>query len=190
MMKNMWDKIQDYTTLSGESMAAWEKIIVRKTYNRNDCFITEGQVPKNIAFVAEGLFSQYHTAENGDVVIKRFFPEDYFVASVSAMLQGVPSLFTIRALEPSTVWEYNFHDFKALSEKHPDIINFYIRYIERHWIIEKEPLEISFRQDTAKSRYADFLRQFPDLEPRLKQHEIAAYLGVTPTQLSRIRGGT
>ncbi len=96
-------------------------------------------------------------------------------------------MFTIKALEPSVVLEYNFNDFKQLTEKYSDIAAMYIRYMELHWIIEKEPLEIAFRSDTAKTRYIQFLKNYPTLEPRLKQHEVAAFLGITPTQLSRIR---
>jgi len=70
--------------------------------------------------------------------------------------------------------------------EHPDIATFYIKYIELHWIIEKEPLEISLRADTAKTRYDEFLRKYPNLGGRLKKHHIASYLGITPTQLSRI----
>lgn len=70
---------------------------------------------------------------------------------------------------------------------YPDMAALYIRYLEIHWVVEKEPLEISLRYDTAKSRYTAFLQQFPALEHRLKQHEVASYLGITPTQLSRIR---
>jgi NADPH-dependent 7-cyano-7-deazaguanine reductase QueF len=35
-------------------------------------------------------------------------------------------------------------------EQYPDIASFYIYYMERHWIIEKKPLEISFRYDSAR----------------------------------------
>lgn len=186
-MKNIWEKIDFYAELSEEGRTAWEKILVKRTFAKNAFLLSEGQTPKTIAFVAEGLFSQYHTSENGDVVIKMFFPENYFAASKSALLKKSPSQFTIKALEPSTVLEYNFDDFKELTRRYADVAAFYIRYMELHWIIEKEPLEISFRYDTAKGRYADFLRDFPGLESRLKQHEIASYLGITPTQLSRIR---
>jgi hypothetical protein len=62
-----------------------------------------------------------------------------------------------------------------------------MHYLEIHWVVEKEPQEISLRYESAKSRYLQFLHQYPTLESRLKQHEIAAYLGVIPTQLSRIR---
>jgi len=57
---------------------------------------------------------------------------------------------------------------------------------EQHWIIEKEPFEISLRYDEAKTRYEEFLVRYPNLAGRLKKHHIAAYLGITPTQLSSI----
>jgi CRP-like cAMP-binding protein len=187
LMEEMWKRINSYSKLSDESRAELEKIMKQRTLQKNEFFVKEGQVPRTVAYVAEGLFSQYFTAENGDIVIKRFFPEKYFVASTSATLSKSPSLFTIKALEPSVIIEYPFQDFKQLTEKYTDIAGFYIRYMELHWIIEKEPLEISFRYDTAKTRYAQFLKSYPGLESRLKQHEVASYLGVTPTQLSRIR---
>ena len=186
-MEAFWQKISNYGRLDDEARQAWEAILKRRTYDRGDFFLQEGQVPRTVAFVEKGLFSQYFTAVNGDTVVKRFFPEGYFVASTSALLTHAPSVFTIRALEPCLVWEYDFAAFKKLTEKFPGIATFYIKYMELHWIIEKEPLEISFRYDTAKIRYMNFLKAYPTLEPRLKQHEIASYLGVTPTQLSRIR---
>lgn len=186
-MQDIWKKIDAYAPLSEESRQAWESILRKKTYRKNEYFVREGQIPRTVAFVVKGLFSQYHTAGNGDVIIKKFFPESYFIASLSALLLQAPSLFTIKALENSTVMEHDFHAFKQLVKDYADIAAVYIRYLELHWIIEKEPQEISLRYDSAKTRYMAFLQSYPALEPRLKQHEIAAYLGITPTQLSRIR---
>lgn len=59
--------------------------------------------------------------------------------------------------------------------------------MERHWIIEKEPGEIAFRHDDAMQRYLDFIRREPEHHKRLKQHHIAAWLGITPESLSRLR---
>ncbi|MGO4293180.1 Crp/Fnr family transcriptional regulator [Chitinophaga sp. RAB17] len=186
-MNNFWEKVIRYHPLSDESRQAWGNIITSRTYKRHETLVTEGQVPRLVAYVVKGLFSQYYTAPNGDVVIKRFFPETFLAASMSAMLTQSPSQFTIRALENTTVFEYHFDEFKKLTMLCPDMAALYIRYLEIHWVVEKEPLEISLRYDTAKSRYTAFLEQFPALERRLKQHEIASYLGITPTQLSRIR---
>jgi CRP-like cAMP-binding protein len=185
--QQFWDKVESYAKLSEPGKTAWAKILRPRSYSKDQYFILEGEVGQTVAFVVKGLFSKFHTTQEGDVIIKRFFFENFFVASTSSTVGKTPSLFSIKALEPCTVLEYNFQEFKRLTETYPDIAAFYIRYMELHWIIEKEPLEISFRHDTAKVKYADFLKTYPALESRLKLHEIAAYLGITPTQLSRIR---
>ncbi len=179
-------KIRTYHDISAEAELAWTKLLQQKTYKKGENFVSEGQKPKKVAFVCKGLFSQYYIADNGDTIIKYFFPEGRFAASVSAMLSNTPGMFTITAIENTTVLEYDFFEFKRLFTQHPGIATFYINYMELHWIIEKEPLEISLRNDTAKTRYDEFLKKYPNLLPRLKKHHIASFLGITPTQLSRI----
>ena len=185
-MNNFFSKINTYTKLSDEGHKAWEAILVAKTYKRGENFVSEGQAPKKVAFVVKGLFSQNYISDKGEVVIKTFFPELRLAASVSAMLSNTPSLFTITALEDTNVLEYDFFAFKKLAEQYMDIATFYINYMELHWIIEKEPLEIALRHDPAGKRYKAFAEKYPGLIKRLKKHHIASYLGITPTQLSRI----
>jgi len=180
-------KIRTYTELSKEAEQAWASLLRPRQYRKDESFIVAGDIPTTYAFVVEGLFSQHYVGPEGDMVIKYFFPESRIAASVSATLLGQPSLFTITAIEDSTVLEYEFAAFKALVQKYSDISAFYIRYLERHWIIEKEPVEIAFRHDDAMQRYRDFIRREPELHKRLKQHHIAAWLGITPESLSRLR---
>ena len=179
-------KVQSYVDLSPSSMTSWRGLLRSQVYKRGEVFVTLGQIPKRVGFVEEGLFSQEHVSESGDATIKYFFPEGRFAASVGAMLTHTPSSFSVVALEDSRLLTYDFAKFKELAERYSDIAAFYIRYMERHWIVEKEPLEISFRHDTALTRYQKFLETYPGLAPRLKKHQIASYLGITPTQLSRL----
>ena len=180
-------RIRTYADLSGKAEKAWALLLRHKHYRKDEHFIRAGDVPATYAFVVEGLFCQHYVGRDGDMIIKYFFPENRIAASVSATLLGKPSLFTITAIEDSTVLEYEFAAFEALVADFPDIAAFYIRYMERHWIIEKEPGEISFRHDDAMKRYRDFINKEPDLHKRLKQHHIAAWLGITPESLSRLR---
>lgn len=178
--------IRKYTVLGEEAEISWAALLTEKRYNKGDNFISNGQVPKKLAFVLTGLFSQYYTTGDGEVITKYFFPEHRIAGSMGAMLTNQPSAFTITALENTTVLEYNFLAFRQLTAQYPDIAAFYIKYMEQHWIIEKEPYEISFRHDTASARYEEFTRRYPQLVKRLKKHHIASFLGITPTQLSRI----
>jgi CRP-like cAMP-binding protein len=181
-----FERVNSYCTLSESSKATWGSLLREETYKKDEYFVEIGEVPARVGFVVEGLFSQNYIAESGDTTIKYFFPEGRFAASVSAMLTATPSAFSIVAIEKTKVLSYNFADFKKLTQQYLDIAAFYVRYLERHWILEKEPLEISFRQDTAAQRYRDFLKAYPGLVKRLKKHQIASYLGITPTQLSRL----
>ncbi|GEP97843.1 Crp/Fnr family transcriptional regulator [Chitinophaga cymbidii] len=184
-----FQKIRTYAHLSPEAEDAWLALLKENTYRRGDNFINIGQTPKKVAFVTKGLFSQYYITEKGDTVIKYFFPEGRIAGSIPATLTKSGSPFTISALEDSTVLEYDFHAFRNLVSEHRDVAEFYIRYMEQHWVIDKEPDEISLRNDSARIRYDAFLQKYPELVNRLKKHHIAAYLGITPTQLSRIFAG-
>lgn len=181
-----FQKIRTYHNISEQAELAWTDLLHLKKYNKNDNFISIGQHPRKVAFVVSGLLSQNYIADDGSVVIKHFFPEQRMAASLSAMLAGKPSVFYITAIEDSSVIEYDFFEFRKLFTSYPDLALFYIAYNDLHWIIEKEPLEITFRTETAAKRYDDFLQKYPRLVKRLKKHHIASYLGVTPTQLSRI----
>ena len=181
-----FEKAGSYARLSKASRASWEGLLRAESYKRGDFFLRFGERPSKVAFIVKGLLAQNYVSRTGDETIKYFFPEGRFAASVGAMLAGRPSAFSLVALEDTRALCYDFHEFRRLVEQHSDIASFYIRYMERHWIVEKEPLEISFRHDTAPARYREFLKSYPELAARLKKHHIASYLGVTPTQLSRI----
>lgn len=181
-------KINMYTELSIEAEKAWRNLLMEKAYQKGANLVSIGQTPKKVAYVVKGLFSQYYINDKGETIIKYFFPEGRIAGSIPAILTQSESLFDITALEETTVLEYDFNEFKKLVSTFGDVAEFYIRYLEQHWVIDKEPYEVSLRNDSAKVRYADFLRKYPDLVKRLRKHHIASYLGITPTQLSRIFG--
>jgi len=180
-------KIRTYNNLSAEAERAWASLLRPRQIDKDEPFIRAGDVPTACAFVVEGLLYQHCVGPDGDLVIKYFFPENRIAASIGATLLGKPSPFTITAMENSHILEYDFAAFKSLVGDFSDIAAFYIGYMERHWIIEKEPIEVAFRRDDAMQRYVDFIRREPDLHRRLKQHHIAAWLGITPESLSRLR---
>ena len=62
----------------------------------------------------------------------------------------------------------------------------YLKLLENQ-LIHKEHKERFMLLYSPEQRYLLFCQQFPDLLPRLTDQHIAAYLGITPISLSRIK---
>ncbi|MBT1709660.1 Crp/Fnr family transcriptional regulator [Fulvivirgaceae bacterium PWU5] len=181
-----FQQVRTYHPITAASEQAWAGLLREKLYRKGELLVTEGQVPRKFAFICRGLAYQSYFPPEGEMIIKYFFSENRFAASVTATMTGNPSKFAITAIEDTLVLEYDFSAFRQLVDTHQDIALFYINYLEKHWVVEKEPLEIAFRSDTAATRYQQFLLSHRHILPRLKKYHIASYLGITPTQLSRI----
>lgn len=179
--------VNTYYSLEKDTMLALEKLLRIKEVPAGTNYLSADEVPVFISYIYKGLFSYYFQYENGDTVIKKFFPEQTFIASTSALIMHEKSRYAIEALEDSIVVEYSFAAFKHLLQKHHDLALFWINYLGKHWVVEKEHIEVEHKYLSAKERYLAFVSASPALAGRLQLQQIAAYLGITPTQLSRIR---
>ena len=64
---------------------------------------------------------------------------------------------------------------------------FQIYYLERNSLISKDAREVDIVQKDANERYDEFLETYEEQYSRLTQYHIDSHLGITATQLSRIR---
>ncbi len=146
-----------------------------------------GDVADRMYFVCKGILVSQYLKSDGSAHIKNFFIQGNFAASTVSCLQSTPSDFSLQCLEEAVILDMNYHEYKQLVLTYDDLKLLYIRHTEQSWIIKNEKRQIAFATQTAGERYHTFLREYPDLEKRVAQHQIASYLGITPTQLSRIR---
>ena len=102
------------------------------------------------------------------------------------MIQNRESYFTIEALENSKILVVDYNDWKKLFSGNLSWHKFLITLLQKGYCM-KEAREREFLLLSAEERYKSFIRNFPGLENRVKQHIIASYLGITPVALSRIR---
>lgn len=179
-----------YYPLEADTVLGLERLLRVKEIPAGTTYLSADEVPLFITYVYEGLFTYYYQFDNGDTVIKKFFAEHSFMASTSALIEHQKSRYAIDALENSIVVEYNFAEFMHLVHKHHDLALFWIKYLGKNWVVAKEHLEIEHKYLTAKQRYQNFVRDSPHLVGRLQLQQIASFLGITPTQLSRIRKTT
>lgn len=183
------DILNSYGPLSDETWQDYKSICQVIEVEKDEEIVSLGDQTDAIYFVVKGIFRAYVLGgEDGErEVVKNFFDEGRFPASITAMLKGEVSNFGIQALEESIVIKINFKKFRKLLEQKDDLKWFYIRYLEIHWLLEREPQELSLLNKDAKTRYLSFLKQYPGIIDRVALYHVASRIGVTPTQLSRIR---
>ena len=180
-------KFNYYSPISEESWQLIENNIEINSIKKGELLLRNGQIAKEIYFVAKGALRAFITDAEGNIYNKNIFLEGDLAGSTASLIQQTPSDFSIEALEDSIVININYKKYRELIFQNDDLKNFYIAYLERNWVIEKEQREISIVMENATERYLDLLAKHPDIAERIALLHIASHLGITPTQLSRIR---
>ncbi len=186
MSKKLISTINHFTKLPPMEAVKLLDFTKPLTIQKGTYFIREGQIPRQFGFVETGLFRYLYLKEEGKELTKAFMPAGNFISAYSAMIQQEPAHFFIEALETSTVISIDYQKWKALKAKHPAWNEFLVGMLEMGYGV-KEKREREFLLLDAESRYRVFLKEYPLLEKRIKQHMIASYIGITPIALSRIR---
>ena len=186
-LNNLKSKFESYAPISAESWQLIENTIEIKTIKKGEILLQNGQIAKEIHFIIKGALRAFIIDTTGNTYNKNIFLEGDFAGSTVSLIQQTPSEFSIEALEDSILININYKKYKELIFQNNDLKNFYISYLERNWVIEKEQREISIVMENATERYLDLLSKHPDIAERIPLLHIASHLGITPTQLSRIR---
>lgn len=186
-LNNLKLTFESYSPISERSWKLIENITEFQTLKKGETLLANGEVAKNLHFVAKGILRAFITDQLGNFYNKNLFMENSFAGSkVSLMLQS-PSDFTIEALEDSIIINLNYKKYILLINENEDLKNFYIAHLEKNWIIDKEQREVALVMQNATERYVNLLKKHPSIAERVPLLHIASHLGITPTQLSRIR---
>ncbi|PKO14598.1 MAG: hypothetical protein CVU39_14065 [Chloroflexi bacterium HGW-Chloroflexi-10] len=174
------NKLQLEEAIINEVLAAF----VVKQYQKGECFSFVGNVEDKLGFVINGLFFMYIDDKNGKTFTKDFLTNKRFLLATFDPDQG--SLATIRAIKNSVILEARYSDIQRLFVRYSAFESLSRKRMEKEVEAIYERLE-SFAGMEAKERYLLFKDKYGVIEEEIPQYLIASYIGVTPTQLSRIR---
>lgn len=153
---------------------------------KGERFVSEGEIPSAMAFVVNGLYKYYFVDHTGNECIKHFAKENDFIASYASFIEQKPSNYCIEAMEPTELLVIKHKDYIRMIEQNFNWQSVARKYAE-HMYILKETRETSLLKDYAPERYLNFMRDNPDIIGRIKQKDIASYLGIAPESLSRLK---
>ena len=186
MMKQLSSYLLQLTDIPSQSLETLLSLFKPVTIKKNSFFVKEGEVAKKIAFVESGILRAFYQNDKGEEFNKVFFTASSMVAAYSSLIKKESSKINIQCLTDSVVYEASYHEILNLYDEHQSIerVN---RLMAELFFVEKEEREMSLVMNDASERYEQFKEQFQGLENEIAQYHVASYLGITPTQLSRIR---
>jgi CRP/FNR family transcriptional regulator, anaerobic regulatory protein len=152
---------------------------------KGDHFLKEGQVSNHIAFVNKGLAMHYQIYE-GEEIPCDFTTEGNWLAYLKSFTSREPSEMNIKVLEDTDLFSFSGQKLQELFEEQPKF------QAVKSYNIEKSFVELAKRSSDltvldAKKRYQQLVQTRPDLINRVPQYYLAAFLGIKPQSLSRIR---
>lgn len=156
-------------------------------YQKGDFIIKPNQVCSNLCFVVSGIYRVYHI-ENGKEITSYFNYENrnQFVASFVSLLTGEKSKEYIECISSGTLISIKYSDWQNLYKEIPELNTYGRLMAEYNYVLAMERIE-ALQYQSAKERYLEFIKVYPQLLNLIPHHYIASYIGVTPESLSRVR---
>lgn len=178
-----------YNYISPLKEETWEQLLPlfrEEKLAANEYFIRENEVARKIAYLESGVVRAYFINQEGQEYNKQFFVGPSSIGAYSSLLTGKANLIPQQALTDCIIHTCDFRLLTNLYSKYPDLETL-ARKMAEYYFIEKEKKELEIVLLDASQRYRIFQQEFPTLEQHIQQYHIASYLGISATQLSRIR---
>lgn len=178
------DAIFDIYPISNNCWEEIKSLAYLKEINKGDYFSKEGEKARGLGIILKGICRIFYLDKNGNEWNKHFLQKNDFIAS--SISPEKYSITNIQSLTDTKIIFLSLPKLLELSKKHNDLLVF-IQKLTFSYLEQKQDREIKLLSETAINNYLAFKKDFPELENEIQHFHIASYLGITPTQLSRVR---
>lgn len=159
-----------------------------RLYRKRQYVLQEGDICTHLNFVVRGCLRLYKIDDRGNTHILQFAAENYWVNDLGSFHGLKASELNIDALEDTVTLQITRDDLVALFTQAPKFDRIFRVLMENSYIRLQQRL-LQNISSTAEDRYKSFIEIYPHLVNRLSQVQIAAFLGIAPESLSRLRNG-
>lgn len=185
-MKNLIEFFNNTLPLSDEVLRLISETFVFDELKKGDYFIKKGQYAKEIAFLESGIVRAYYITSDAKEYNKTFFAAPSIIGSYASLISKQKNEVAQQALTDCKIWKASFQKIESLSEDNFEIERLR-RMIAENYFLRNEKKEIEMALLDAEKRYLILQKEYPRIELEIPQYQIASYLGISATQLSRIR---
>ena len=168
-----------------ESELLLSKVRLRK-FLKGQYVSKGGEVSKYINFVISGSLKSFHLDNEGNEHILAFAIEDWWIGDLGSFTAQKPADYSIQCIENCELAQLSYEDLQFLYTEIPELERFFRIVIQNAYVYFQRRI-IDNLSLTAKEKYLNFIKQYPQFEQRVPQYLIASYLGFTPEFLSKIK---
>ncbi len=181
------DNLHRHIQLTSEEQEHLVKHFVHKKIKKKQYFIHEGQVAREVAFVVKGCLRSYSIDQNGFEHILQFAPADWWISDMYSFISRQESNLNIDAIMDTEVYLLSRENQLKLFDEIPKLER-HFRILTENSLVGSHKRLIETLSLTAKQRYQNFCKTYPTVINDIPQKLVAAYIGVTPEFLSKLRG--
>ncbi|MDP4264902.1 MAG: Crp/Fnr family transcriptional regulator [Bacteroidota bacterium] len=178
--------IAKHIQLDEKEIDYFTSLLTQKTIKRKGFLLKEGEICGYESFINSGCLRTYSIDNKGVEHIVMFAVEDWWTGDLYSFLTQTPASFTIDALEDTEVLQISKANLEKLYYDVPGFERFFRIMLQNAFIAQQQRINQTLAF-TAEERYLHFIHKFPQLEQRIPQKQVAAYLGITPEFLSMLR---
>ena len=160
-----------------------------RLYRRRQYVLQEGDICTKFNFVVRGCLRMYKIDDKGNMHILQFTAENRWLTDLGSFYGNKVSKLNVDAIEDTMILQISYANLIALYKQAPKFDRIFRVMIENSFIVLQERL-LQNISSTAEERYLSFMHMYSHLSNRLPQTQIAAFLGISPEFLSRIRNNS
>lgn len=155
-------------------------------FKKGETILREGKTANEYFILEKGLVRSFVNDFNGNEVTTHFFTENEIIIEVSSLFQRIPSQENMVCITDCECWKLDFETFQELFHKLPNLREWGRAWMSQQLFLSKQR-SIEIFTLSATKRYLSLLEQKPQVVRYAPLKQIASYLGITDTSLSRIR---
>lgn len=187
-MKNLLKQyIQRNIEAPESDIDAFCDLFSERTLKKKEFLLKKGDVCSYKAFIIKGLLRIFHIDINGAEQVLAFGVENWWVSDFDSFYNGKPSDLYIQALEDSHLLVITAENQAYADTNFPFSERLFNKLLVKSHIALQRRI-IDNLSKPAEERYWDFIKKYPQMATRLTNIQVAAYLGLTPESISKIRG--
>lgn len=172
--------------LSDAALEAVTEGSALRTLEVGAALLEPGDDANEVAVVMRGAMREVFITHEGLERTCGFAFEGDPVGAYADALLALRSRRRVEAIEQSALLVFSLRSVRTAAERFDEVARL-LRALAERLYVRKAQREFELLTMDAQGRYEALRAQFPAIEQRVQQQQIASYLGITPVHLSRLR---